>query len=61
MPNQTDDGGRTGPWGSGARQSADFEDMVRQGQDRLKRMFPGAGGPRTIVTIALLALFAWGA
>jgi membrane protease subunit HflK len=61
MPNQNDDGGRGGPWGSGARQSADFEDMVRQGQDRLKRMMPSGGGPRTIVTIALLALFAWGA
>lgn len=61
MPNQTDDGGRGGPWGGGTRQGADFEDMVRQGQDRLKRMMPSAGGPRTIVTIALLALLAWGA
>jgi membrane protease subunit HflK len=59
MPNQNDDGGRGGPWGGGARQGADFEDMVRQGQDHLKRMMPG-GGPRTIVTIAALALLAWG-
>lgn len=61
MPNQNDDGGRGGPWGGGARPGPDLEDMVRQGQDRFKRMMPGAGGPRTIVTIALLALVGWGA
>ena len=61
MPSQNDGGGRGGPWSGGARQGADLEDMVRQGQDRLKRMMPGTGGPRTIVTIALLALLAWGA
>jgi membrane protease subunit HflK len=61
MPSQNDDGGRGGPWSGGARQGADLEDMVRQGQDRLKRMMPSTGGPRTIVTIALLALLAWGA
>jgi membrane protease subunit HflK len=61
VPNQTDDGGQGGPWGGGARPGADLEDMVQQGQDRLKRMMPGVGGPRTIVTIAVLALLAWGA
>lgn len=61
MPSQNDGGGRGGPWSGGARQGADLEEMVRQGQDRLKRMMPSGGGPRTIVTIALLALLAWGA
>jgi len=62
MANQTNDGGQGGPWGRNSRQpSEDFEDMVRQGQDRLKRMMPGTGGPRTIVIIALLVLLALGA
>lgn len=62
MPNQTNDDGQGGPWGGNSRQPGeDFEDMVRQGQDRLKRMMPGTGGPRTIVSIALLVLLAWGA
>ncbi len=61
MPNQTNDGGRGGPWGGNAGPGADLEDMVRQGQDRLKRMMPSGGSPRTIITIALLTLLAWGA
>ncbi|HSS64290.1 MAG TPA: FtsH protease activity modulator HflK [Gammaproteobacteria bacterium] len=60
MSNQNDDGGRGGPWSGGGKPGAELEDMVRQGQDHLKRMMP-SGGPRTIVTIALLALVAWGA
>ncbi|HSS64897.1 MAG TPA: SPFH domain-containing protein, partial [Gammaproteobacteria bacterium] len=59
MSNQNDDGGRGSPW-SGGKPGAELEDMVRQGQDHLKRMMP-SGGPRTIVTIAVLALIAWGA
>ena len=60
MPNPNDDGGGRGPWGGGARPGADVEDMIRQGQDHLKRMMP-SGGPRTIVGIALLTLVVWGA
>ena len=61
MPNQTDDGDRGGPWGGSTRPGGDLEDVVRQGQNGLKRMLPNGGSPRTIVAIALLALIAWGA
>lgn len=52
--NGGDDGGnKGGPWGSGPRgpqrpgggnQPPDLEDLIRQGQDRLKRAIPGGGG-----------------
>ena len=61
MPSQNDNGGRRGPWGGGAKPGSDFEDLVRQGQDRLRQIMP-TGGPRSaivVVIIALAALVAW--
>jgi modulator of FtsH protease HflK len=61
MPSQNDNGGRRGPWGGGAKPSSDFEDVVRQGQDRLRQIMP-TGGPRSaivLVILALAALVAW--
>ncbi|MEQ8399484.1 MAG: FtsH protease activity modulator HflK [Roseitalea porphyridii] len=55
------DGG--GPWGQGPRgpnrpgggnQPPDLEDLIRQGQDRLKRALPGGGGGGGRVLIGLL-------
>jgi Bacterial membrane protein N terminal len=40
MPSQNNNNGRGGPWGSGARPGSNFEDLVRQGQDRLKQIMP---------------------
>jgi membrane protease subunit HflK len=61
MPSQNDNGGRRGPWGGGATPASDFEDLVRQGQDRLRQIMP-TGGPRSaivLVILALAALVAW--
>ena len=61
MPSQNDNGGRRGPWGGGAKPGSDFEDLVRQGQDRLRQVMP-TGGPRSaivLVILALAALIAW--
>ena len=42
MPSQNGNGGRGNPWGSGAKPNPpDLEDLVRQGQDRLKQTLPG--------------------
>jgi hypothetical protein len=39
MPLRNDNGGRGGgPWASGAKPGSDLEDLVRHGQDRLKRL-----------------------
>lgn len=59
------DGG--GPWGQGPRgpnrpgggggsQPPDLEDIIRQGQDRLKRALPGGGGGSGRVLIAVLVV-----
>jgi len=59
-----------GPWGQGPQgprgpqgTPPDLEDIIRQGQDRLKRVLPGGGGvsPMMIglVAVALLALWAF--
>jgi len=61
MPSQNDNDGRRGPWGGGAKPGSDLEDMVRQGQDRLRQIMP-TGGPRSaivLVILALAALVAW--
>jgi modulator of FtsH protease HflK len=60
MPSQNGNGGRGGPWGSGATSGSDFEDLVRQGQDRLKQIMP-SGGPRGVIVLAVLALVGLGA
>ena len=61
-----DDGGRSGnPWGSKGnsgkgKPGPDVEDLVQQGQDRLKRMIPG-GSPRGFIILAILILTGLGA
>jgi len=47
-------GGQGGPWDSRGT-PPDIGDLVRQGQDRLKRFMPG-GGPRGAVVLAIVAL-----
>ncbi len=55
-----------GPWGSGPQSSGptppDLEDLLRRGQDRLRRAMPGGGpmGGKTIALIAILGLIGWG-
>ncbi len=55
MPSQNDNGGRGGPWGSKARRDSDLEDVIRQGQGRLKQIMP-SGSPRVAIVLAVLAL-----
>jgi len=62
MPSHNSDGNPgPGPWGSGA--APDFEDLVRQWQERLRGFVPG-GGPRRIILVScviLAGLAAWSA
>jgi membrane protease subunit HflK len=60
MPSQNGNDGRGGPWSSGANPGSDVEDLVRQGQDRLKQIMP-SGSPRGIIILAALALAGLGA
>ena len=53
-------GGRGGPWGDSGNNLPDIDVFVRQGQDRLKQIFP-SGGPRGVIIIALLILAVLGA
>jgi modulator of FtsH protease HflK len=61
MPPWTNNSG--GPWGGGGgrRPNAppDLEALIKQGQDRLKRILPG-GGPRGAILLAILAVIAFG-
>jgi modulator of FtsH protease HflK len=61
MPSQNGDGGRGGPWASGAKPGSGLEYLIRQGQGRLKEIIPGGGGRRVIVlaVLALVGLGAW--
>tara|TARA_R110002167_G_scaffold31600_5_gene103738 strand:+ start:149 stop:1201 length:1053 start_codon:yes stop_codon:yes gene_type:complete len=56
MPPQNNNGG---PWG-GQSSAPDIEELVRQGQDRIKQLMPGGGG-RGVFLLAALALVALGA
>jgi membrane protease subunit HflK len=60
MSSQNGNGDQGGPWGSGANPGSDIEDLVRQGQDRLKQLMPG-GGRRGVIMLAVLALAGLGA
>lgn len=53
------DNGDSGPWGSGAKSSPDLEELLRQGQDRVRQTILG-GGPRGAFLIAALLLAGWG-
>ncbi len=59
MSSQNDNDGRNGPWG-GVGPGPDIDDLIRQGQDRLKQILPG-GGPRNMAFFAIAAVAAWGA
>ena len=58
---------RGGPWGGGGGgggpsgpQPPDFEEMLRRGQDRFKRLMPGGiGGGRRITLLAIGAVVIW--
>ena len=61
-------GGGQGPWGGGGGggsrggggQPPDFEDMLRRGQDSVKRVVPGGlGGRRGIVLLVIGAIALW--
>lgn len=56
-------GGGNSPWGrgGGGQQPPNIEDLLRRGQDRFKRMFPGGdGGSRLPLYIVLAAIILWG-
>lgn len=61
MSSQKGNGDSGSLWGSGANTNPpDLEDLIRQGQDRIKRMIP-AGGPRGVILLAVAALVGLGA
>ena len=57
--------GGKGPWGSGPQSSGpkppDLEEMLRRGQDKLRRFLPGGSlGSRGFMLLALAAIVLWG-
>ncbi|CCG06745.1 FtsH protease activity modulator HflK [Pararhodospirillum photometricum] len=64
-------GGGGGPWGSGngrgfggggpGSQPPDLEDVLRRGQDRLRRLLPGGGGlgGKSLALVLMLGLGLW--
>jgi len=60
MPSEDSNGGRGGRWGSGHAPGSDFEDQVRRGLDRLKKLMPsgGPGGPIILGALVLAGLVA---
>jgi len=59
MPSQNGNGGRRGPWGNPDKPGADIEELVRQGQDRLRQIMPG-GGLRGVIALVILVLIGLG-
>jgi len=54
-------GGSGGGGGPGGPRPPDFEDFIRKGQDRFRRMLPGGvGGGSGLVVALLLLLVLWG-
>jgi membrane protease subunit HflK len=59
-------GGGRGPWGSGPQPGSgpnppDLEEILRRGQDRLRRVLPGGGmGNKGFALIALAVVALWG-
>jgi membrane protease subunit HflK len=52
-------GGGPGPWGAGGR-PPDLEDILRKGQDRVKRFLPGGfGSGRSLIFIVLVGFALW--
>jgi len=60
MPSQNSNGGWGGPARGGAT-PPDLEDLIRQGQGRLKRILPGGSGGRGAIALAILVLAGLGA
>ena len=56
MPSQNGNGNRGGPWGVRGGPSPDLEELLRQGQDRLKRMMMPGGGPSALGIILIFGL-----
>ena len=59
-------GGGQNPWGQrpqggggGGNTPPDFDDMIRKGQERLKRLFPGGGGYKGFVLIGIAVIGLW--
>ena len=61
-------GGGGGPWGGGPRQSGggqtppDLDDVIRKGQEALKKFFPSGGGQgsaRAFILIGLIGVLIW--
>ena len=59
-----------GPWGGGNNpfrgggrgpQPPDIEEMLRKSQDKVKKLVPGGGGVKGIITLVILAVLVWGA
>ncbi len=67
MPWKSQGGGSGGPWGGGSGgggpggpRPPDFEDIIRKGQDRFKRMLPSGMGSGTGLLLVIAAvLFVW--
>ena len=61
MASSNGNGGGQGPWGGGRGQDLpDLDELIRQGQERFKRMVP-SGSPRGLLVILVLALAGLGA
>ncbi|MDF2117875.1 FtsH protease activity modulator HflK [Roseiarcaceae bacterium H3SJ34-1] len=61
MPSQDEKGAPGGPWGSGAKPDSDIEELLGEGQVRLKQIVPG-GGIRPVilfVSLGLAGVVAW--
>lgn len=55
-------GGGKGPWGGGGQQPPDLDDLLRRGQDSVKKLVPGGGGiAKLIPVVVFLGLVAWAA
>jgi membrane protease subunit HflK len=60
-------GGGRNPWGQrpqgggggGGNTPPDFDEMIRKGQERLKRLFPGGGGYKGFVLIGIAVIGLW--
>lgn len=57
-------GGRGGGGGSGGRGGGqppppDFEEMLRRGQDKMKRFMPGMRGSRGVILLVIVAIAIW--
>ena len=60
-------GGGHNPWGQrpsgggggGGNTPPDFDEMIRKGQERLKRLFPGGGGYKGFVLIGIAIIGIW--